>query len=334
MKFYLCLILVLALPLAAAAGFVENNLIVVNDPSAMSAGVDFLDEFGPDGTRVTTLVPPSLNIKGMRRVVHDPHTGHVLYSISSWGDQIFEIREIDWEGSLAATYTHEDFTSGNICLAVGRNGDLFIANGDTIFVKPAGSATVTPLFPLPYTGIGDLEMDSQKNLYLSDPFISDVVYLISPDGIVSIAADSSDGVTNPYGIAVDQQDSLFIACNSHSGTYIVKKSRGSARIFSRASMSYGILDMTVDGQNRLFAANRETDTIWVFDSDGNAEVFADGSDGLKVPSSMAFILPKPVCPKDFDEDGDVDGQDLAGFILWTTGTCLSEMAGAFGTLGN
>lgn len=332
MKF--CLILILAFPLAAAAGFVENNLIVVNDPSAMSAGVDFLDEFGPEGIRVTNLVPPSLNIKGMRRVVHDPHTGHVLYSISSWGDQIFEIREIDSEGSLVETYTHADFNSGNISLVVGHNGDLFIANGEYIFVKPAGSATVTPLFDLPYTGIGDLEIDSQGNLYLSDPFISDVVYLISPDGIVSIAADSTDGVTSPYGIAVDQQDNLYIACNLHSGTYIVKKSRGTARVFSNESMPYGILDLTVDGRNRLFAANRETDTILVFDSDGNAEVFADGSDGLKVPSSMAFVLPKHFCPKDFDEDGDVDGQDLAGFIHWTTGTCLGEMAGGFGRVGN
>ena len=315
---------------SAAAEFTENNLIVVNDPSAMSAGVDSLDEFSPDGGLVCTLVPQSLNIKGMRRVIYDPYSDHVFYSISSWSDQVFEIREIDSRGNLMATYSHADFNSGNISMAVGAGGDLFIANGSCIFVKEAGTSTVTPLFDLPYTGIGDLEMDSRGNLYLSDPFISDVVYLISPEGNVTVAADSSDGVTNPYGIAVDQQDDLYVACNSGSGTYILKKSQGTASVFSQVSMPYGILDMTVDGQNRLFVANRENDTILVFDSQGNAELFADAKDGLRVPSSLCFILPQFGCIQNYDGDADADGKDLAEYALKYNPACLDKFAGRYG----
>lgn len=106
-----------------------------------------------------------------------------------------------------------------------------------------------------------------------------------------------------------------------------------ALVFSQASMPYGILYMTLNGQNRLFVANRENDTILVFDSDGNAQLFADASDGLRVPSSMSFILPESVCIKDFDTDTDVDGVDLREYVLRFDGACLDEFAGNFGNPG-
>ena len=69
--------------------------------------------------------------------------------------------------------------------------------------------------------------------------------------------------------------------------------------------------MAFDNEGVLFASCRADDKILKFDADGNSTVFTNSEDGLHDPSSMAFIIFPPACTKDFDEDGDVDGRDLA-----------------------
>ena len=110
------------------ADFTEGNLFVVNQPSSGSAGYDFILEFSPQGSNLGTLIPQSLHILGMRDLAFDPVSGHLFYTVSSWTEQIFEIREIDENGILVHTYTHSDFGSGNIELVFDRAGNLFVAN--------------------------------------------------------------------------------------------------------------------------------------------------------------------------------------------------------------
>lgn len=324
-------ILITLLPLSAWAEFSRGNLIVVNDPSAMSAGVDFLAEFDPSGTLATVLVSQNLGITGMRRVAYDPVSGHLFYSISSWPDQVFEIREIDESGSLVATFARPDFDSGNISLAFSRNGDLFIANGGFIYVKESGQSDIIRLFTLPYTGIGDLEIDHWGNLFLSDPFINDVVYKIFPNGSVIVYADKSDGLVRPYGLAVDRSGNLFIANNTWPNSSIVKMAaNGQAEVFTTDHVSQGILDMAFDESGMLFVSNRENDTIHQYDQNGTATLFADGASGLKVPSSLAFIIPASTCRPDKDGDGDTDGLDLAQFAVGFDAGCMEIIASSFG----
>ncbi len=78
------------------------------------------------------------------------------------------------------THTHPDFGSGNISMVFDRDGNLHIANDGFIYLKEAGELDIVKRFVLPYTGIGDLEIDSAGNLYLSDPFINDTVYCLLP----------------------------------------------------------------------------------------------------------------------------------------------------------
>ena len=80
------------MPDAVRAEFTAGHLIVVNDPSAFSQDVDPLVELDPTGTFVKTLVPTSENITGMSRVVFDPVSGHVFYSVSFYPNATYEIR--------------------------------------------------------------------------------------------------------------------------------------------------------------------------------------------------------------------------------------------------
>jgi hypothetical protein len=329
--FVLFITVVVMFAVPAAADFTEGHLFIVNEPSSGSAGNDFVLEFDPAGTNLATLVPDTLGIAGMRRLAFDGTTGHLLYSVSNYSTTTYEIRELDSDGSLLQTYTHPDFDSGNISMVFDRSGNLFIANGDYIYRKAAGSPDIVRMFTLPYTGIGDLAIDSAGNLYLSDPFIDDVVYRISKDGTVTAFAAFADGVHRPYGLAVDADDNLYIANSSNQYPAIIRITPdGSASVFSDDLDTAGVLDMTFDENGVLYASNRSAETIHTLDADGVATLFADSTDGLDDPSALAFIITRPPCLPDTDTDGDVDGSDLATFAAAVDRGCMTGFAASFG----
>lgn len=336
-KFLFCFLICLAVAgaaIPALGDFTPGHVVVVNDPSAKSAGVDSVVEFTADGTLSQTLLSTSAGITGLSRTVYDPVSGHLFYSISSYPNSMYIIREIDSTGTLIATITHPNFYSGNISMAINQNGDLYIANSQRIYVKLSGTTEVTYLFDLPYTGIGDLDIDSEGNLYLSDPFISDVVYKIFPDGSTVVFADTSDGLNSPYGIAISPEGDLYVANNQYSSAKIfrVPADGSAAEVFSTQNVSMGVLEMTFGPDGLLYTANRENDRIYTYDSEGAAAtLFADGTAGLNTPSSMTFITDPSQCLIDADGDLDVDGEDLASFALNFDAGCLEQVAIAFGT---
>ena len=321
-------------PLSADADFTAGNLFVVNEPSSGSAGDDFVVELDPEGTFLDTLIPQSQEILGMRRLAFDRLSGHLFYSVSNWSPPTFEIREVDSSGVLLETYTPASFGSGNISMVFDRGGNLHIANDGSIFFKAAGSLNIVKLFEIPYTGIGDLEIDSAGNLYLSDPFVNDTVYKIFPDGTTVPFADSTDGIDNPYGLAMDANNNLYVANSVNGNASIVKVDpSGQVSLFTNVNVNAGILDMAFDENQTLYVSNRSDETIHTFDSSGTATLIADADDGLDDPSSMAFIIFKAPCTSDMDVDGDVDGADLAEFANDFDAGCLVVFCQQFGIQG-
>lgn len=196
------------------ADFTEGNLFVVNQPSSGSAGYDFILEFSPQGSNLGTLIPQSLHILGMRDLAFDPVSGHLFYTVSSWTEQIFEIREIDENGILVHTYTHSDFGSGNIELVFDRAGNLFVANDDFIYNKETGSIEIIQLFELPYTGIGDLEMDHHGNLYVANTHPSAPATIVKLDPLGNAALFASDISFQPIitDMVIDVDGVLYASC--------------------------------------------------------------------------------------------------------------------------
>ena len=66
-------------------------------------------------------------------------------------------------------------------------------------------------------------------------------------------------------------------------------------------------------------------------TDGGAEIWMNLQEfNLYGDPSLALVNPEPLCPSDFDKDGDVDGSDLALFAADYNASCLGAFATAFG----
>ncbi len=330
---YLSLTLTFFWIFQAWAQFPPNTFFILNEPSChYGKGPDFIDQYSLEGENLNRLISLGLGVEGMSDLAFDPSTGNLLYSVSHWGNQIFEIREINSSGNLVDTCTHENFGSGNISMVFGRDNTLHIANDQQIFRRLPGQTQITKVCDLPFTGTGDLEIDSQGNLYLSDPFVNDIIYRILPDGTVEIFADHLDGVSRPYGLAMDAQDNLYVANSDPWDPSVIRLTpEGQGEPFASGGLlEPSVLDLAFDSQGNLLAACRNYHKIIRYDSEGNDTLFADSDDGLYFPASMALI-PFP-CGPDFDQDSDVDGADLAQFATAFNPQCLERFSLAFGRL--
>lgn len=328
------LVLVLSGISQASAQFPQNTFFILNEPSSRSEGTDFIDQYSLEGDNLSRLISPDLGVEGMSDLAFDPATGNLLYSVSHYSNQIFEIREIDSSGSLVRTLTHENFDSGNISMVFGRDKTLYIANGQSIYRRLPDRTDIEWFCDLPFTGIGDLEIDSKGNLYLSDPFINNRIYRILPDATVEIFADENDGINRPYGLAMDFQDNLYVGNSYYWNPAIIKLNpEGQGEVFAAGGLlESSILDLAIDSRGNLLAACRNFHKIIRYDRLGNEFLFADFDDGLLDPASIVLIPSS--CGPDFDLDQDVDGSDLARFAAFFNSSCLDAFSLSFGSQNN
>jgi sugar lactone lactonase YvrE len=186
---------------------------------------------------------------------------------------------------------HEDTipTLGSpISVAFDQAGNLY-----TAMVRPDFSSVVFKndivFANLPSTGIGQIAIDSSGNVYLADPAISSRIYRIDQAGNVTVHADASKGLINPYGLAIDGRNNLFVANNPGSSPAFILKIDPLGTVTSFAaniSFQPEITSMTFDDDDNLYAALRADSTILKFDRRGNTSVFASASDGLVHPGAI------------------------------------------------
>ena len=68
-------------------------------------------------------------------------------------------------------------------------------------------------------------------------------------------------------------------------------------------------------------------------TDGGAEIWMNLQEfNLYGDPSLALVNPEPLCPSDFNQDGDMDGSDLASFAADYNASCLGTFATAFGRI--
>ncbi len=341
MRTMVFLILAFSFPSLVWADFTPGHIFVANTPSSRSAGNDFIDEYTPDGVNLGRFIGPEQGIRGLRDLAYDPATGHLLYTVNVYFNperHIYEIREVDASGQLIRTYDHEDFGSGNIELVFGPDNTLYAANHGHVYRRFPGETTLTKFCTLPINpltrfpvGVGDLEIDPQGNLLLSDPFVNYNVYRIYPDGRVEIFADRNDGLNEPYGIAMDGSGNLF-ASNVHGSNHALVKidPLGQGQEFvPHGILRWGAHDLAFDASNYLLAACRNHHRIFRFAPSGTYELFAGPGDGMSDPAAIVQI-PYP-CRTDFDDDLDTDGSDLALFVRSFAPGCLDAFGAAYGT---
>lgn len=163
----------------------------------------------------------------------------------------------------------------------------------------------------PFNSPNDLTIDSQGNIYFTDPRYSGNekleqpvmgVYKININGNVELIIDN---ISMPNGIALSPgEEYIYVSCNDESaaenkfdsiytGMFIARYKKNMAgdfifdKIFTEFFGGYGPDGLTVDSDGNLYAAVRNEDdpAIWVFNSEGET---IDWIRLPEVPSNVCF----------------------------------------------
>jgi len=275
----------------------DSTFFVVNSPSAASEGTDSILTFDARGYG-TVFFSAKHNLVGLRDIACDPkNPQHIFVSHNSFPATAgFLIFDASGHRDTIPSGT----PGGPVSLAFDRAGDLYTAmlqadrSAGTIFKND------TVLANLPFTGIGQIAVDGNGNVYLTDPAVSSRIFHIDQAGNVTVFADASKGLIAPYGLAIDSRNNLFVANNPGSSPAFILKFDPSGTVTSFAtniSFQPSIRSMTFDDGDNLYATLEADNTILKFDRPGNSSVFATASNGLNNPIAVTV----GTCP--------VDGKD-------------------------
>lgn len=170
--------------------------------------------------------------QGARRIV-------VLHSDAS--QNISELLELNASGKIVGAIPLR--TPEGRALAFDRAGNLYVGEGMAIFKNGALLAS------LPNGGFLDrLAVDSGEHLYVTSTYNSEL-FRIDPLGHVILFADSTIGLNQPYGLAIDSMDHVFVASNPPSApAFILKFEQSGTPLPFATDISFQpiILSMTFD----------------------------------------------------------------------------------------
>jgi len=193
-------------------------------------------------------------------------------------------------------------------------------------------------------------------------------------GVGTVFADASEGVTRPWGLAVDSSGNLYVA-NAGNDTIERFNMNGIGTVFANASKGVSTpTGLGFDSSGNLYVANQGNNTIERFDSNGNqsgfatsvinpgwlavdrygnvyvtvanntiekfdanrvGSVFATASSGLAVPGGLAFDSSENLCEPNWGSPATIMKFDSSGIGAVFATSSLSAPTGlAFGSSGN
>lgn len=277
-----------------------STYFVINAPSSASRGPDSILTFNSRG-RSAVFFGAEHNLTGLRDIACNPKkprnilVSHSDANVNASGFLIFNA-----SGRILHTIPSGTPSAGPIALAFDHVGNLYVVENTTVFKNDVSFAS------LPFTGVGQLAVDSRGNLYLTDPFVSPRLFRIDQAGNVTVFAEAAQGLDSPYGLAIDKKDNIFVANNPGSRPASILKfdPSGKATPFATdISFQPIIRSMTFDEKGNLYATLEDVHTILKFDRAGNSSIFADTSDGLNFPSAITMGT-CPVKGKEEEEEKD------------------------------
>jgi len=234
-------------------------------------------------------------IVGMSDLVLVPGSGNLFYSVSDWGSQVFEIREVDAGGSLQRTLPMPTGGGGNIAMAFDHLGTLYVAYDTAIYRMPAGEGTLTPWVDITGWGIGEIDLDRRGNLYLTDPHVLEGVARFAPDGSHCTLAGKEEGLKSPYGLTVLANDDVYVggvdpetySCRIHKIDAAGTVTLAADEVAPPGGVVRG-LDTDAAGQLYATVEGAEAGLLKI-NSDGSHQSLAGAAQGLSYPARVATV---------------------------------------------
>jgi hypothetical protein len=275
----------------------RRSFFVLNSPSTASLGSDSILTFDSLG-HSSVFFSALHRLIGLRDIacsLNEPR--RLVVSHNNFSENVSELLELNASGSIVRRIPFGTPGGGSIALAYDDAGNFYAGQFTTVFKNgvlfanlPGGS------------DIGKMVADSRGRLYVTQPITSQVVR-VDALGNVTVFADATQ-VTSPFGVAVDGKDNIYVANNPPSAPAFILKfdpsgipSSFAADISSQPDIRGMAFDLERDGrinererderERDLYAALADENEILKFDTTGLSSIFADASDGLDFPVSIA-----------------------------------------------
>jgi len=269
----------------------HRTWFVLNAPSTESAGYDSVlsvDSLGHS----TVFFSTSHNLVGLRDIACSPSgPPRLVVAQNDFLENISQLLELNTFGAIVRTIPFGT-PGSDLAIAFDDAGNFYAAEDTTVFKN---GVLFTNLVP-GGSEVGKLVADSKGTLYLTQPITSQVVR-IDALGTVTVFADATQGVNSPYGLAVDGKDNIYVANSPPSLPANIQKFDPSGAPSSFAAGISGQMrglafdserDGRVNERDRdLYAVLGGENEILKFDSTSISTLFADASDGLDFPVSIA-----------------------------------------------
>jgi hypothetical protein len=272
----------------------HRSFFVLNSPSTESLGSDSILTFDSLG-HSSVFFSASHNLQGLRDIACSlKGPPRLVVSHNDFSENISELLEFNASGRILRRIPFGTIDGGGIALAFDEAGNFYAAQSTAVYKN---GVLFTNLLP-GGSEIGKMVADRRGRLYITQPVTSKVVR-VDALGNVTVFADSTQGVNSPEGVAVDGKDNIYVANNPPSAPAFIQKCDPSGVLSSFAtgiSFQPGIAGMAFDLERDgrinerdrdLYAALLAENEILKFDAAGLSSIFADASDGLDLPVSIA-----------------------------------------------
>ena len=269
---------------------VRRSFLLLNAPSTMSEGPDSLLSLDARGNS-SVFYGKKHGIEGTDDIAcRSVGRPQIVASIDDYNTSQAELLFFDQSGKLERTFSLGPPYGGGIALGFDPAGNLYAATPSSLWKN--GKVIATNISP--NSEIGKLVADDLGNIYITLPITSQLIR-VDQAGDVILLAGTSVGLNGPYGIALGANHELYVANNPPSApAYITQfAAEGTPSIFAaNISLQPDIRGLAYvpghDGNGaKLYATLAADNSVLEFDESGNSTVFADSSDRLDFPFSIA-----------------------------------------------
>lgn len=194
------------------------------------------------------------------------YTGTVL------GDQCGNVVDAKYNSPVAITkdvignYFIADMNA-NCIRKINIDGNVTILSGGQTGGFDDGLNTVATFhFPKdvvcrPYVGVGNDQFAA--SVVVADSYNNAIRLVNSTTGFTTTIARATDGISNPYGVAIDAYNTIYVASYGNNRIYKIVLSSGTP-VITRIASAYTFnlpTDITVDKNGDLFVTNLGTNEI-------------------------------------------------------------------------